>query len=57
MIQVFEIYRGNDACRNRGINWLLKSCFDILQRDNEGKKVVKELLMAECESQKASGSL
>lgn len=50
MIQVFEITRGNDAYKDRGVRWLLISCFDIFQRDNERTKVVKKLLMAKCDS-------
>lgn len=50
MIQVFEIYRRNNAYKDRGVSWFLKSDFDIFQRDNEKIKVIKKLLMAKCDS-------
>lgn len=49
--------RGHDASKGREVNWVLKSCFDIGKREHERIKAVKKLLMAECKSQKASGSL
>lgn len=54
MIQVLKI---ENVSKVREVNWVLKSCFDIGKREHERIKVVKKLLMAECESQKASGSL
>lgn len=53
MIQVLKI---ENASKVREVNWVLKSGFDIGKREQR-IKVVKKLLMAECESQKASGSL
>lgn len=50
MIQVFEIYRGNNPYKDRGVSWLLKSYFDIFQRDNEKIKVIKKLLITKCVS-------
>lgn len=32
-----------------GVSWLIKSCFDNFQRNNERIKV-KKLLMAKCDS-------